>query len=111
MINPDMNAGGGSRSSSDIESDIRRTRSRMDSTLDQLGDRLTARSVLHTILDIWESRQPSTPQGEVRSRRVYGALTRQVSQQVRENPIPTLLIGAGIAWLFMDRDHETDDRE
>lgn len=111
MINPEMHSGGGSRSSSDIESDIRRTRGRMDATLDELSDRLTARSVLHTLLDLWEARQPSTPQGEARTKRVYGAFSRQVAHQIRENPIPTLLIGAGLAWMFMDRDREYDDRE
>lgn len=111
MINPEMHSGGGSRSSSEIESDIRRTRGRMDATLDELSGRLTARSVIHTLLDIWESRQPSTPQGKERVRRVYGAFSRQVANQVRENPIPTLLIGAGLAWMFLDREREYDDRE
>lgn len=111
MINPDPNMGAGSRSSSDIESDIRRTRGRMDATLDALGSQLTARSVLHTILDMWEGRQGCTPQSEVRTEKVYGALTTQVANQVRENPIPTLLIGAGIAWMFMDRNSTPDNRE
>jgi len=103
--------GGSSRSSTEIESDIRRTRGRMDATLDALGNRLTARSVLHTILDIWESRQGCTPESEARTQKVYGALSQQVANQVRENPIPTMLIGAGIAWLFMDRNKTPDNRE
>jgi len=111
MINPDPHLGGSSRSSTDIESDIRRTRGRMDATLDELGNRLTARSVLHTILDIWESRQGCTPESEARTQKVYGALTQQVASQVRENPVPTMLIGAGIAWLFMDRNKTPDNRE
>ena len=45
-----------SRSSTEIESDIRQTRGRMDATLDQLGDRLTVRSLLNSALDWWESR-------------------------------------------------------
>ena len=45
------------RSSTEIESDIRETRSRMDATLDELGDRLTARSVLNSALDWWESEE------------------------------------------------------
>ena len=44
------------RSSTEIESDIRQTRGRMDATLDELGDRLTARSLLNSALDWWESR-------------------------------------------------------
>jgi ElaB/YqjD/DUF883 family membrane-anchored ribosome-binding protein len=110
MINPDPNMGGSSRSSSEIESDIRRTRSRMDATLDELGSRLTARSVIHTLLDIWEQRSPETPRSSARTQRVTGALSRQVAHQVRENPVPTLLIGAGIAWFLFDREdrHQTE---
>jgi len=94
---------GNSRSSSEIESDIRRTRGRMDATLDELGSRLTARSVIHTLLDLWEARTPETPRSSARTRRVTGAVSQQVLHQVRENPVPSLLIGAGIAWMLMDR--------
>ena len=45
-----------SRSSTEIESDIRQTRGRMDATLDELNDRLSARSLLNSALDWWESR-------------------------------------------------------
>ena len=41
------------RSSTEIESDIHTTRGRMDATLDELGDRLTARSLLNSALDWW----------------------------------------------------------
>jgi Protein of unknown function (DUF3618). len=36
------------RSSTEIESDIRQTRGRMDATLDELSDRMTARSLLNS---------------------------------------------------------------
>jgi hypothetical protein len=42
-----------SRSSPEIESDIRQTRGRMDATLDELSDRLSARSLLNSALDWW----------------------------------------------------------
>ena len=50
-----------SRSSTEIESDIRQTRGRMDATLDELNDRLSARSLLNSALDWWESRTASAP--------------------------------------------------
>jgi len=113
MINPDPNGAGGTpcRSSSDIESDIRRTRGRMDATLDELGSRLTARSVIHTLLDIWEAKHPETAQGEARTKTVYTALSNQISHQIKENPVPSLLVGAGLVWALLDRHREHDDRE
>lgn len=44
-----------SRSSDEIAADIRETRTRMDSTLDELGNRLTPRSLLNSAFDWWES--------------------------------------------------------
>ena len=49
------------RSSTEIESDIRQTRGRMDATLDELSDRMTARSLLNSALDWWESRNADAP--------------------------------------------------
>ena len=49
------------RSSTDIESNIRQTRGRMDATLDELSDRMTARSLLNSALDWWESRNADAP--------------------------------------------------
>ena len=85
------------RSSTEIESDIRQTRGRMDATLDELGDRLTARSLLNSALDWWES-------GGVGAR--TGGATKDtyqsVARYVKENPIPSLLVGAGVAWIIID---------
>jgi ElaB/YqjD/DUF883 family membrane-anchored ribosome-binding protein len=86
-----------SRSSNEIESDIRQTRGRMDATLDELGDRLTARSLLNSALDWWESRGVSSgPVGATKD--TYQSLARYL----KENPIPSLLVGAGVAWIIID---------
>jgi ElaB/YqjD/DUF883 family membrane-anchored ribosome-binding protein len=86
-----------SRSSTEIESDIRQTRGRMDATLDELGDRLTARSLLNSALDWWESRGAgSRPVGATKD--TYQSLARYV----KENPIPSLLVGAGVAWMIIE---------
>jgi len=86
------------RSSAEIEADIRQTRGRMDATLDELGERLTARSLLNSALDWWES-----PSAESRSSEAAKTAVRTVGRTFRENPMPTILIGAGIAWLVMER--------
>ena len=73
------------RSSTEIESDIRQTRGRMDATLDELGDRLSARSLLNSALDWWESRGVGASQW----RRHKGHLPNRRSVCERESyPIP-----------------------
>jgi hypothetical protein len=39
----------------------RQTRGRMDATLDELSNRMTARSLLNSALDWWESRNAGAP--------------------------------------------------
>ena len=85
------------RSSTEIESDIRQTRGRMDATLDELGDRLTMRSLLNSALDWWESRSVSGRSGGA-TKDTY----QTVARYVKENPIPSLLVGTGVAWMIID---------
>lgn len=85
------------RSSTDIESDIRQTRGRMDATLDEIGNRLSARSLLNSALDWWESRPADNRSGGA-ARNTY----ETVARRVKENPIPALLVGAGVAWMIID---------
>jgi len=104
----EFRAGDETRSSAEIENDIRRTRGRMDATLEELGNRLTARSLLNSALDWWEERGA----GPAATRRVTGTKAkhayRAVARQVKDHPGPAALIGAGVAWLIMQA---TDDEE
>jgi hypothetical protein len=94
-----------SRSSNDIESDIRQTRGRMDATLDELSDRLSARSLLNSALDWWESRcVGSRPVGAAND--TYQSLARYV----KDNPIPSVLVGAGVVWMIIDATTQDDDK-
>jgi ElaB/YqjD/DUF883 family membrane-anchored ribosome-binding protein len=94
-----------SRSSNDIESDIRQTRGRMDATLDELSDRLSARSLLNSALDWWESRGVSSgPVGATKD--TYQSLARYV----KDNPIPSVLVGAGVVWMIIDATTQDDDK-
>jgi gas vesicle protein len=92
------------RSSAEIQSDIRHTRERMDSTLDELGNRLTARSLLNTALDWWDSPHQGN-QGSAAARKAAIGLARQA----RRHPGPALLIGGAIAWLIADARHHDDE--
>lgn len=91
------------RSSTEIESDIHTTRSRMDATLDELGDRLTARSLLNSALDWWESRGSGGRTGGA-TKDAYQSIARYV----RENPIPSVLLGTGLVWMIIDATSEEE---
>jgi ElaB/YqjD/DUF883 family membrane-anchored ribosome-binding protein len=111
MINPSENnpTGEDPRTSSEIETDIRRTRGRMDATLDELGDRLTARSLVNSALDWWEKRTGGPDSNaSAKAKDAY----RTVARQVKDHPMPSLLIGAGLAWILVDAaaGDDEDDR-
>src|SRR5215207_9569619 len=107
MIRNDIPNGGAaaSRSSSQIEAEIRQTRSRMDTTLDELGERLSARYILNTALDWWETRTTAARSQGVAGAKVAG---RALGRQIKANPMPSVLIGAGVAWLLFK---DNDERE
>src|SRR5215212_5376831 len=109
MINPaNPNITNEPRSSTEIEGDIRRTRGRMDATLDELGERLTARSIVNSALDWWESRTGG-PESNASSKAKH--VYRSVGRQVKEHPMPSLLIGAGLAWIIVDAAAGEDEDE
>jgi len=80
----------------------------MDATLDELGNRLTARSLLNSALDWWEQRSPGTQNvAGTKTKRAY----RSVAQQVKHHPGPSILIGAGVAWLLMEATSSDEDED
>jgi Protein of unknown function (DUF3618) len=91
------------RSTGEIKSDIRRTRDRLDETLDILNERLSPRSILNDILSWFESQAGKTSSGAADSLKRGG---RGVVRQIRENPIPSVLIGAGITWMILRGDED-----
>jgi hypothetical protein len=93
------------RSSGEIERDIRQRRQQMDSTLDELGERLTLRSLVHSALDWWEA--PADGRGNAAAKRA--CLT--VGRQIKHHPMPSLLIGGGIAWLLSETAGDEDEVE
>jgi hypothetical protein len=85
------------RSSTEIASDIRQRRNRMDTTLDELSNQFTVRSIVNSALDWWVNRQVTMPGGGV-AKSAY----RNVASQVRKHPIPAVLVATGIAWMIID---------
>lgn len=78
----------GNRSSAEIERDVEQTRARLSGTLDELRDRAQPGQLFEQVLDY--------------AKQSGGAdMARNLGQQMRDNPLPLLLIGAGIGWLML----------
>jgi ElaB/YqjD/DUF883 family membrane-anchored ribosome-binding protein len=91
------------RTSTEIASDIRERRNRMDSTLDELSNQFTVRSIVTSALDWWENRQGSMPGGGV-AKSAY----RNVAYQVKKHPVPAVLVATGVAWMIIDAASEDE---
>jgi hypothetical protein len=89
------------RSSREIEQTIRERRGKMDETLGELGARLTLRSLIHNVLDWWDEGTPGRG-GSTAARRAAKSLARQI----KNHPMPSLLIGGGLVWLVTESEDE-----
>ncbi|RVU14776.1 DUF3618 domain-containing protein [Methylobacterium oryzihabitans] len=76
-----------SQSISDLEQDIEQTRARLDRTIDRIQDRLSPASIVDEML------------GTVRQSPASGVYDGALAA-VRRNPVPVMLIVAGVGWLL-----------
>jgi hypothetical protein len=81
------------RDSRRIRADIDRTRASMDATFDALDSKLTPSQLL---LEGWGLLKGGSGAGASRLMRV-----------AREHPLPSLVIGAGLSWLLLERSRGT----
>ncbi|MGE5565097.1 MAG: DUF3618 domain-containing protein [Parcubacteria group bacterium] len=79
------------RSSEDIEREVEATRGSLDRTVEALKERMTPGQLVDEVMDAMGG-----PVQEMAS---------NLGRQVRANPIPLALIGAGVAWLAFGRGH------
>jgi hypothetical protein len=70
-----------------IEADINRSRHALNDTIEQLGGKLSPGQILDEALGLAKGQA--------------GEFTANLGRQVRDNPVPLLLIGAGIGMLVM----------
>jgi ElaB/YqjD/DUF883 family membrane-anchored ribosome-binding protein len=70
-----------------IEDDVNQSRHRLNETLSELGSKLSPGQMLDEGIGLL--------QGQA------GRFAGQLGRQVRDNPLPVLLVGAGIAWLVV----------
>lgn len=82
-----------------IEADVNASRHRLNDTLEALGSKLSPGQMLDEALGLF--------QGQA------GQFAGKLGRQVRDNPMPTMLIATGIAWLVMsnreDKHSGSDD--
>jgi ElaB/YqjD/DUF883 family membrane-anchored ribosome-binding protein len=76
-----------SQSINELERDIEQTRARLDSTIDQLQSRLSTSGIVDEVL------------GTVR-RTQFASVMDDTLEAVRRNPVPVLLVAAGLGLLF-----------
>jgi ElaB/YqjD/DUF883 family membrane-anchored ribosome-binding protein len=72
-----------------IEADLNASRHRLNDTLSALGSKLSPGQMLDEVLGL--------AQGQA------GQFTAKLGRQVRDNPLPTLLIAAGVGMLFLSK--------
>lgn len=100
-----------------IRADIKQTRESMDQTLDELGTRMKPRHLMDEMLGylnldqmngqkLKEKAGAAAQSAGQAARRAGRALT----DVVREHPIPTLLISAGVAWAFYETYRRSQNR-
>src|SRR3954470_5517243 len=70
-----------------IESELARTRARMDSRLSELQERLTPGQILDDLMGYFRSSDG-------------GDFARNLLNSVKSNPVPAALTGIGLAWLM-----------
>ncbi|WP_181703475.1 DUF3618 domain-containing protein [Chthonobacter albigriseus] len=70
-----------------IETEVEEARARLTRTLDEIRDRMSPGQILDQALDY--ARQSGG-----------GEFTRNLGRSVRDNPLPLLMMGAGMAWLM-----------
>lgn len=102
------------RSSRQIEQDIERTRSEMDETLEQFRERMKPRHLVDEAIGMFQSYVSSgngNGNGEssgVGQHLAHGAkdaathVSHALFDTVKRHPLPSLLIGAGAAWLVYE---------
>jgi len=69
----------------------------MDHTLDELGGKLQPRHLLDEVIDRFWTREQQTTE---KTKEAAVRAGRKFVDEVREHPLPSLLIGAGVIWLI-----------
>ena len=102
----EINTESDDRTSKEIEKDVNQVRSRMDHTIDELGERLRPKNLASDLVEAFLS----SVNGDT-TKQTMKNVARRVGTLVRDHPGPALLIGGGIAWSLMSLVDDDEDDE
>jgi hypothetical protein len=71
----------------DLERDIEQTRARLDLTIDRLQDKLSMSGIVDDVLGAMRANQ-------------YGSAFDHALTVIKRNPVPVMLVAAGVGWLI-----------
>lgn len=80
-----------------IEADVQKSRHRLKDTLSELGSKLSPGQILDEGIGLVQG--------------TAGQFAGKLGRQVRDNPLPILLVGAGIAWLIASNRQSSSDHD
>ena len=99
----------GHSATEELREDIAHTRREMDETIDELGERLRPRHILDEVLDWWHSSRSAGKEAAASSLSdSLQAIGNATAHQIRQHPVPSLLVGAAVAWLVFGEEDEED---
>jgi uncharacterized protein YjbJ (UPF0337 family) len=87
----------------EIERDIDETRREMDSTMDAIGGKFHPKRLIDYFFEMMQN-----PSNRDRTRDAVQDFGGRVSASIRENPIPAMLVGAGMGWIVWNMQHSGD---
>ncbi len=97
-------------STDEIRGDIRGTRRDMNETQDELGERLHPRHLLDDVLDIFRG----SPKGSASREQITKTskrVGRSIGRELKEHPLPALLVDAGLVWWIVDAATEDEEED
>ena len=91
-----------------LRAEIEASRRRMDATLHALGDRLRGRHLLDELLHLLRQNQGNGTMIKIKDSITHSAdrALHGVLDTVKVHPVPVALIGAGVAWLIVEKTRE-----
>jgi hypothetical protein len=84
----------------EIRSEIDTTRQRMDDTLDALGQRLQGRHLIDEVLGFFRNNSDRSRELGQKLSHTASSAMNSLTDTVKANPVPALLIGAGVGWMI-----------
>lgn len=98
--------------SDEIRQEIDATRQQMDQTIDALADRFKGRHVIDEVIGIFRSNVSDENVVKIKDKvtQTTNSAVNSVVSTVKSNPWPTLLIGAGVAWLIYNSRRSNESR-